>query len=144
MKLFHNPDGANQQARAVLALLQSQNIDKAYSTERHGYAYGDFDNEGPQVDRWHNCREQGYVIHWQLKDEQLNIAFFEHRNSDSICAVMWKQRTMNAPTIETMDTKGTVYKDKYDTSRDVSPGQYDDMVEWIMEQLTAFYLKHKS
>ena len=68
------------------------------------------------VARWENCREQGYVISLRLPtySKQLNIAFFEHRNTDSICAIVWEQRTLNSPTIETAEF-GDVYKTKWDT-----------------------------
>jgi hypothetical protein len=134
MKLFDNHDGANGQAKAVLAILQSSNIEDSYNSERCQYM------AQPEFERWHNGREQGYVIWFRPNySRQLNIAFFEHRNSDSICAVKWEQTTMNPPTIDTMEANGTVYKDKWDVSKTVSPYHFSEMAEWIMEQLEAFW-----
>lgn len=84
MKLFQNPDGSNHQARAVLAYLSAHDaIEASWSDERKCY------DACPEVNRWHNCREQGYVVTMRSKDysRQVNIAFFEHRNSDGICAI---------------------------------------------------------
>lgn len=110
-------DGACKQARATLMLLQA------------GECYG------ATVARWENCREQGYVVSC-LNDrhEQLNIAFFEHRNSDDICAVAWSQLTMNAPTIDTA-IFGDVYKTKWDVSHSVGFGQFREMADWIKDQI---------
>ncbi len=116
-------DGANAQARAVLALLQDD-IDE--------------DRE-VRVSRWENCREQGYVISVLSPNfrEQLNIAFFEHRNSDLIHAVKWQQTTINAPTIDTAKF-GDIYKDKYDTSFSVGYREIAKMTKWIVEQIEDF------
>ena len=54
--LFINQDGANEQAQAVLAYLRGRSgIDASYNSTR-----GCHDAE-PELNRWHNCREQGYV-----------------------------------------------------------------------------------
>lgn len=42
-----------------------------------------------------------------------------------------------------MDTKGTIYKDKYDTSHSVEFGQAMQMAEWIFERLKAFWVDAK-
>jgi hypothetical protein len=73
--------------------------------------------------------------------KQLNIAFFEHRNSDSICAVKWEEITMNSPTINTANF-GDVYKDKYDVSHSVGYGKILEMAEWIEQQMTNFWVEN--
>lgn len=131
----YNRDGANYQARAVLALLQRhEGLDSSYNRTT-----GSYDME-TWVARWENCREQGYVV--CLTDEsrkkQLNIAFFEHRNSDSICAIKWEQSpTTNAPTIDNA-IFGDIYKDKGDVSKRVSYGQVMEMADWIWLELEKF------
>ena len=132
-------DGANNQARAILAALQYQigdGIEASWSDQFKCYM------ADIKVARWENCREQGYVVY--LRDstaqKQLNIAFFEHRNSDSICAVMWEQITTNAPNIDSA-IFGDVYKDKFDVSYELDYGRYYDMACWVKEQLTAFWDK---
>lgn len=133
-------DGANYQARATLMFLQrNANIESSWNKE-----YKCYDAE-IKVARWENCREQGYIVSLCSKKfgggKQLNIAFFEHRNSDSICAVKWEQNSMNTITIDNA-VFGDVYKDKYDTSHSVGYGEAYGMAEWITEQLTEFWNKH--
>lgn len=128
-------DGASYQARAVLMFLQPfLNIEDSWNKERNQY------EADVQVARWENCREQGYVLTLRNKDysRQLNIAFFEHRNSDSICAIKWEQSTTNSPTIDTAEF-GDVYKDKYDTSFDVRYGEIQQMSQWIIKQFEEFW-----
>lgn len=135
-KLFQNPDGAGCQARAVLAYLSGHDgIEDSWSSEFKCFL------AEPTVDRWHNCREQGYVVSMRAENfgKQINIAFFEHRNSDAICAIEWEQTTMNPPTIDSMDTGGTVYKDKWDTSHSTEWGEAMQMADWIFGRLQAFW-----
>lgn len=127
-------DGANFQARAVLMILQAFSIEDSWSAEHNEYL------AVPKVSRWENCREQGYVICLTSINfkRQLNIAFFEHRNSDSIHAVMWEQSTINSPSIDTADFGG-IYKDKYDTSYSVGYCEIKNMADWIEKQLSDFW-----
>ena len=130
-------DGANKQARAVLCLLQEMTIEESWSTDFHRYT------AEPTVARWENCREQGYVVSLRSENrqDQINIAWFEHRNSDSICAVKWEQSTPNAPTIETAQF-GNVYADKYDVSHSSKPYDCLEMAEWIEAELQAWWIAH--
>ena len=129
-------DGACAAARAVLALISGYNVEDSYNQSRHAY---DVD---VQVARWDNCREQGYVAYLRVNGKQLNIAFFEHRNSDNICAVKWEQSTFNAPTMGSAEF-GDVYKDKYDVSHSVSYNEHYAMKEWIEKQFDEFYKAQK-
>lgn len=126
-------DGACHQARATLAYLQAICF-KNKNTKAH-------------VARWENCREQGYVVSLYLfgvgEGKQLNIAFFEHRNSDSICAVKWEQRSINSLTIDTAEFVG-VYKDKWDVSHEVPYGEAYKMADWIAGELLDFEINNES
>lgn len=115
-------DGANHQARAVLSYLSAE----------------DFGATNPTVARWENCREQGYVISLRSTDRQLNIAFFEHRNTDNICAVKWEQVTDEPPTIKTAEF-GDIYKNKYDLSCEFPWGEVTKMALWIYGELMDFW-----
>ena len=130
----YNEDGANYQAKAVLAFLQARcDIEESWNKEYHKY------DAEPEVARWENCREQGYVVSMRAKNnEQINIAFFEHRNSDSICAVKWEQSTINAPTIDTAKF-GKIYKTKFDVSHSVGYGKVVEMADWIKKELDSFW-----
>ena len=135
-------DGANYQARAVLMFLQgSSNIESSWNDQ-----YKKYDAE-IKVARWENCREQGYIVSLGSKPfgggEQLNIAFFEHRNSDDICAVKWEQSNRNTITIENANF-GDVYATKYDTSHSVGYGKAYEMAEWVKGELEKHWDKHNS
>ena len=129
-------DGAGTQARCVLMLLQVFNIESSYNKERHRC------DATIEVARWENCREQGYIISLiNKKGEQINIAFFEHRNSESICALRWLQSSINSITIETAQFNGDAYKDdnKYNVSKSVGYGSFIEMKDWIISELTKHY-----
>lgn len=135
-------DGANYQARATLMFLQrNANIESSWNNE-----YNCYDAE-IKVARWENCREQGYIVSLCSKKfgggKQLNIAFFEHRNSDKICAVKWEQNSINTITINDADF-GDAYNDKFDTSHSVGCGKAYQMAEWIRKQLIKFWDKHNT
>jgi len=131
-------DGANAQARAVLMFLQQNDgIEASWSDEFKDY------QANLELDRWHNCREQGYILSLKHNARQLNIAWFEHRNSDNICALRWEQTSFPNPL--TIDTAkfGNLYKDKYDVSHDVGYGEAHEMAEWIWKEFEAFYTEAK-
>lgn len=128
-------DGANYQAQAALAFLRWSFQDEAME---------------PDVARWENCREQGYVLSMIRRDSktgdfhQFNIAFFEHRNSDRLCAIQWTQKpSVNSPTIDTADFNGA-YKDKYDVNYAVSWGEIKLMADWIYKQFEGFDTQFKT
>ena len=132
----YQDDGAHEQARAVLGCLPVELRRHDFPTsEQYGGAH-------INIGRWENCREQGYVVYMRSSGgDQLNIAFFEHRNSDSICAVKWKQRTINSPTIDTAEF-GDVYTDKFDVSHRVGFGACQQMASWIAEQFYEFWVEN--
>jgi hypothetical protein len=135
MKLFQNPDGANASARAVLALLQSRDgINESWNEARKNC------DAVPEVDRWHNCREQGYIISLKGPDyrNQLNIVFYEHRNSDGICALMWEQTSLNPINLATI--KEGVFNSSSDYTYSVNHNEITEMAAWIMKQLTQFWV----
>ena len=129
-------DGANYQARAVLAYLQMHDgIEDSWNSEFKTY------DARIEVARWENCREQGYIVSLRNENhDQLNIIFFEQRNSDSICAVKWEQSSLNSLNIYTAEF-GDVYKTKYEVSYDVGYGRPVKMAEWIWSELENHWNK---
>jgi len=124
MTRIHNylEDGANHQVQAVLPFIKHKT-----------------DIENMLVSRWENCREQGYIFQLGSKDysEQLNIAIFEHRNSDRIHAIKWKQISINSLNIDNAEF-GDIYKDKHDTSFSVDYGEVVKMAEWVVNEFETF------
>lgn len=128
-------DGADPQARAVMALLSAKDgIEDSWDKERKEYT------AKPKIARWENGREQGYIVSLRSLDSkrQINIAFFEHRNSDILCAVMWNQVSFNSITVDTAKF-GKKYKDKWDVDFKVSWGKVWQMADWIWNQLEDFW-----
>jgi hypothetical protein len=132
--LNYMDDGACCQAKAVLAFLSARpGVDSSWDGNKY--------EAGPTVARWENGREQGYVVCLRSKDysRQLNIAFFEHRNSDNICAVKWEQQTINSPNVDTAQF-GDIYKNKYDISKEIGYGRVAEMADWIYGELESFWI----
>jgi hypothetical protein len=130
-----NHDNAAHSAKAVLAYLgHFEGIGASWVESIGDYL------AIPTVSRWENGREQGYVIWMRSRDlsRQVNIAFFEHRNSDDICAVRWEQVTRNSPTIETA-LFGEIYKTKWDVSKKVRHDEAFKLADWIYEELENFW-----
>ena len=117
-------DGAGYQARAVLMHLQGCTYDM-----------------NVEVGRWENGREQGYIVRIPAKSwvgPYLNIAFFEHRNSDEICILRWHQTDINMPNITnaTFEYDGKKFYDsKYDVTKSWACYSYREAAEWIAEEL---------
>lgn len=133
-KLFQNPDGANYQARAVLAYLSARaGVERSWDEKANKYL------AEPEVNRWYNNREQGYVV--SMRDcngsRQINIVFYEHRNTDEICAIAFEGVYINPPTVDTLP-RG-VFKDKYDYTHSVGYGKPAEMADWIMMRLEDFW-----
>lgn len=133
-------DGANYQAQAVLAMLGNFKIEESWNDTTKDY------DANFRLGRWENCREQGYILSLRSSDykRQLNIAWFEHRNSDSICAIKWEQLSTNSLNIDTANFNGQCYSDKWDVSKSVGYGQILEMKIWIEEQFTKFWVDTKN
>ena len=139
MERLFKGNGGFSQALAVKAYLsRSDGLECSWDApEEYPYGY----KAQPTIAEWYNCREHGFVISMRnaaFSGDQINIAFFEHRNTDGICAVVWKQRTLNPPTIETAEF-GDTYKDKHDVSHSVGFGEAQALADWIETQLEDFW-----
>jgi hypothetical protein len=119
--LHYFNDGASAQSKATLAFLQ----DELSNDQLDKLSQIDFG-------RWQNCREQGYVVSVSINDNQLNIAFFESRNSDSI--VVWKWYQVERLNLVNLNT--AILDDKEDHW--LPFGQCHEMAEWIHEQINNF------
>lgn len=128
--------GIGTQALAVLAYLNAHDgIEPSYKDGRY--------HAEVKCAPWYNGRERGIVFYMRNENHahQVNIAVFEHRNSDSICTIQWEDTgSINPPSLA--DIPEGVYKDKWDTTADFEPGRADKAAEWIYDQLTEFWLKY--
>ena len=126
-------DGADVQAQIVALLIRNQRsrvLDLVWNKEWKDY-------EGRiSIGRFENCREQGYVVSLNdYKGNQRNYAFYEHRNSDSICIVKFDQLTINTPTLEDVCNK---MEDKYDYTKSFGWGEILACGEWIGRDIENF------
>ena len=125
MSLFANNLWAPRgQARAVRAYLEDMNSIA--------------NDARVDIAEWHNGREKGFVLAMrapQFTGPQLNIAFFEHRNTDDICAVVWEQSTTNPPTIHDAALPEAYRNNKYAVTYIIGAGEAGEMADWIYERL---------
>jgi hypothetical protein len=126
------------QALAVMNYLDVSSDFLPYENGR--YMGADF-NTKP----WYNGRERGVVVSMSINfAKTLHIAFFEHRNSDTICALKWEtdrpyfNHPLEDPNIFDI-AYGGKEKTKWDTSFSVSPGEAGKMAHWIYEQFEKYY-----
>jgi hypothetical protein len=68
-----------------------------------------------------NCREQGFVLSVRRSGAKnalpVNIAFFEHRNSDSLCAIRWEGELPIDGSVTAMDIPEAAYHDKWSVTK---------------------------
>jgi len=130
-------DGANPQAQAVLAYLGhiTDGVQASWNSDSMRY------DADVSVARFHNCREQGYVLSMRSRDykRQLNILFFEHRNSDSIIIVEFEKCTINPITIDQVPETHPWFHSKYAYDKAFSCGEVYDAASYIVERLEVFW-----
>lgn len=137
-KLFQNPDGADSQSRAVLAYLSNHDgIENSWCKERKDYL------ANPYIARFENCREQGYVITMRskLRQEQINIIFFQHRNVDTVCVVKFEGVFLNSPTINNIPDTHPWMSDKWEVDFKADYGQELKVADYIYGELEDFWAR---
>jgi len=128
--------GVNRQAWAVLHMLAGRELD----------CNADDVNVYFTTAPWYNGRERGFVLScWMLFErEQLNVAFFEHRNSDSICALKWvSEQRNNPPTIADSGSLAYPTDNKFDDiAFSVGYGDAGRMADWVRKQFEDYIKSH--
>lgn len=131
-KLVDMTFGINRQAMAVLHYLDCYEID-----ETAGQIF--YTTTAP----WYNGRERGIVL--QVKNpinyrEALCIAFFEHRNSDSICALKWiGQPDINPPCLLSDGKLAYPTDNKWnDIAHTEGCGRAYEMADWIWSEVENY------
>ena len=127
-------DGANYQAQAVLVWLRGHLFrisDLCYSRKI----------EGCDVScvRYDNCREQGYIVSlWVVGlDKSIHYAFYEHRNSDSICIVRFEKPVDPDEGFENPIAKDVWdnMDDKWDYDMSFGYGNIIEASDWIIDDM---------
>ena len=85
-----------------------------------------------------NCREMGFVIQLHRpKADPLNLAFFEHRNSDNLCALRWEGHTPINGGVTPNDIPEGVYPDKWAVAKSWPHLAIADAITWARDQINA-------
>lgn len=122
--------GISEQSWAVAHLL-SPKLDEYFNWPDRLYPW-------VRIQPWYNCRETGFVFQLLTQDKGvLNIAVFEHRNSDELCAWRWKSEyPKDQPTTD--DVPDEVAPDKYTHSFKCGYGEIGSMAEYVMKEFERF------
>ena len=122
-------DGACVQAQIIALLLRDRHewiLNSTWDKEK-GFLRGMM-----SIGRFENCREQGYVVSIRFNGNQRNYAFYEHRNSDSVCLLINDEATINTPTYEMMAKD---MEDKWDVDMEFKYGEWEKCVAWIHKDM---------
>lgn len=132
--MIENNFGINWQALAVLSNLQSRDgLESSWNGERY--------EARVQAAPWYNGRERGVVFYLRHESgHQLNIAVFEHRIGEHICAAEWDGLTFNPPTLNDMP------KGKFDGSNWTEEWDYgvvSHVADWVYDRFEKFWTARK-
>lgn len=131
--------GADHQAEAVRCYLQVLGTfeKEMWHSVRQTHVQAE-----PYIFNWYNGREHGYVVtlkSWDLR-RQLNVAFYEHRIGDNICALVWEQNLgIKAPTIDNAQLSEEYMNDHSRVTHSVPYGKPREMAKWIYDTLEDFW-----
>jgi len=129
----------NHQALAVLHYLAG--IEPNFAEYKDGRY--DFDAE---TKPWYNGRERGFILSTEpswAKEPCLNIAVFEHRNSDQICTLKWETQRPYRNYPDEKALKLAYPSDgKWDVAATFDCGKIGECAEWIYNELKNFYKEH--
>jgi hypothetical protein len=127
--------GIGAAALAVQSYLEARDgLDASWNSDKGRY------EAEPRVAPWYNGRERGIVVYMTDRQykEQINIAIYEHRNSDNICALVWIQNTgINPPCLATLPEM--VLETKWDVDETWSYRDAVDAADWVVEKLNDFW-----
>lgn len=113
-------DGANWQAQSVLAYLKRI---VTYSCVKY-----------VEVTRYENFREQGYIFYLSKGGEQMNVAVYEHRNSDALCIVAFKC----SPHLPSREEVWKHMNDMWDVTKSFNEGEIKECAKCILDIFEEF------
>lgn len=111
-------DGANWQAQGVFAYLKG--------IKPYGMCI--------DVTRYENCREQGYIFYASKGGKQMNVAVYEHRNSDTLCIVAFEC----SPHLPSREEVWENMNDKWDVTKSFNGGEIKECAECILDIFEEF------
>lgn len=141
MKIADKNFGINEQGLCVLQYLS--NISPDFAERSNGLSLVEF-----YTYPWYNGRERGIVISMSsnfLSGKVLNIAIYEHRNSDELCCLKWETDTIywNHP-LEDVNIFDKAYKGKgkFDTDATFPYMSIKECGDWVYTTFKEFYLEN--
>jgi len=124
--------GMNKQAAAFLRILAAQTFDAPGAMWIRTLPYC-------------NCREMGFVLSVRKpKGKSVNIAFYEHRNSDSFCALRWEGDIPISGAVTAADVTG--FTDKWDVSKSWGYLQFSEAEDYVREtvqEIADLWIAHE-
>ena len=89
-----------------------------------------------------NCREMGFTLTlFGSGVEQENVCFFEHRNSDALCAIRWKGTLPASGAVTADDIPDSVYPDKWSVTKSWKHLDLAGAIEYARGVVSEFSLK---
>lgn len=141
MVLVGVEDRVSLQAKAVLAYLREKELPFSWNNKKEK------EECEARIFLWHNGCEQGYCISFGKEhrfSNVLNLAFFEHRNSDNICILRWESDRpfFNYP-LEEKDIFEKAYHggDKYNVYKFFEYGKAAEVADFIMKEIEDWWKK---
>lgn len=115
--------GMNEQAAVLLRALSCENVEVPEGVWFSTLPYC-------------NCREQGFVVSIHRRGtDPVNIAFYEHRNSDRLCALQWVGNTPISGAVTADDIPDDVFPDKWTVTQSWHWMAIGDAVLWTRERI---------
>lgn len=130
-------DGAGVAAQVVLAFLRRYEVEESWNDARKAY------DATVEVNRWHNCREQGYTLTlWYKYAQVVHVTFFEHRNVDSLSVLIYEHTFINPPNIETIPQAAFPNKWHSDESFECTGEGLQRAAKFIGDVLDSAFVEH--
>lgn len=121
------------QAEAVKAYLENNYDGIEPSWDDQAKAYDEV-----SIAPWYNGREKGYVLEMHKDRNQIAIAFYEHRNSDSIVVLIWLPEKFSINPRTLADAPWNVPGQKYQTEF-FSYNKAYEVAQFIYDTLESWY-----
>lgn len=97
------------------------------------------DTATPTVSLWNNGSERGYFVSLKRNNKQLNIIFFEHKNSDDLIVEHFIHDMEPKDVYEYNDIPKEIYKDKFNYDISFPFDKPYDAASYIQKFLEHFY-----
>lgn len=121
--------GMNPQAHLLLQVI-AQRVDAEVEESEHLWM---------TTSPYTNCREMGFVLSviGFGKVDTLNLCFYEHRNSDSLCAIKWRGQLPIDGGCRAEHIPTEVFPNKWSPTMEWGHGKLWEAAAWAVEEINA-------